>query len=152
HRHTHCRTDRVSPLVTTPQSEQVFDDGYHRSADHSFDPYQPVLYSSWRMNSPNPASEIARASLRLRSIPATLSDSTAMARLLLGSRVVSLLRKSPRRWATFRWILATATRALARLRESRCLRCSALFARHSRRCAAFNAFGAWTSSTVPSSS
>ena len=106
------RSDRVSPALIAPQSAQVLLDGYQRSAAHSFEPYQPVLYSSWRMNSPNPASEMARARRRLRSIPATLSDSTAMARLVLASLVVNWCRKSARRWATFRWILATARTGL----------------------------------------
>src|SRR4051794_30763130 len=86
---THDRSPRVSPALTAPHAEHVFDDGYQRSAAHSFDSYQSVLYSNWRMNSPKPASETARARRRLRTIPATFSDSTATARLVLASLVVS---------------------------------------------------------------
>src|SRR5258707_10182134 len=152
HWHAHALTARVSPALIAPQSPPLLLDGYHLSAAHPFAPSQPVLYSNCRTNSPNPASETARASRRFRTIPATLRLSTATARLVLASLVVSWCRKSARRWATFKWIVATRSRALARLFESFRERCSALFARRSLRCAALSARGAWTSSTSPVSS
>src|SRR5258708_34689279 len=89
HKHTHDRSDRVRWALTAPHLEHVLELGYQRSAVHTFDEYQPALYCNCRTNSPNPASETARESLRLRTIPATCSDSTAMARLVLASLVVS---------------------------------------------------------------
>lgn len=86
------RCDSVSPALMAPHAEQVFELGYQRSAAHSFDPYQAVLYCNWRMNSPNPASDTVRASRRLRTIPDTFRLSTAMARLVLASLVVSWCR------------------------------------------------------------
>src|SRR6266480_7552458 len=94
HRQVHDQSTRVSPALIAPHALHVLLDGYHRSAAHTLDPYQPVLSSSWRRNSPNPASEMARASRRLRTIPATFKLSTATARLVLASLVVSLCRKS----------------------------------------------------------
>jgi hypothetical protein len=90
HGHTQVRSDRVRSWLIVPHVEQVLLLGYHRSAVHTFDPYHPVLYSRWRRNSPNPASETARASRRSRIIPATCRFSTATARLVLASVMVVL--------------------------------------------------------------
>ena len=56
---------------TTPQAEQVLEEGYQRSATCTVVAAQPVLYSIWRRSSPQPTPATWRARRRLRSIPAT---------------------------------------------------------------------------------
>jgi hypothetical protein len=64
--HVQCLVDRLSWASTCPHAEQVFELGYQRPITTSSRPYRPHLYSSWRRNSPQPQSEIARARWRLR--------------------------------------------------------------------------------------
>src|SRR3977135_4674638 len=56
---------------TTPQAEQVLEEGYQRAATCRVVAAQPVLYSIWRQGSPQPTPATWRARRRLRSIPAT---------------------------------------------------------------------------------
>ena len=58
-----------------PQSEQVLEEGYHRSILMRVRPYHVALYSSWRVNSPHPTSLMALAKQWFCSIPLTFSVS-----------------------------------------------------------------------------
>ena len=66
---------RLSSASRCPHAEQVLEDGYHRSSTTRSRLYRWHLYSSWRRNSPQPQSEIARASRRLRTMPETSRSS-----------------------------------------------------------------------------
>src|SRR5438552_5015254 len=65
----HCqRSCNLSSTFLTWQMQHNFDDGKNVSTLTSVRPYHLHLYSSMRMKSPNPASEITRAEHRVRSV------------------------------------------------------------------------------------
>src|SRR5919198_5671277 len=69
---------------------------------------------------------MALASRRLRTIPAMCRSSTTITDLALASLVVALCNPSNRWLRTRRCARANASAALARLRDPRCLRLTAL--------------------------
>src|SRR2546422_11020815 len=73
--HTHSRTSNVSVSRTCPQSEHVFEEGYQRAILMIVRPYHVALYSSWRVNSPQPTSLMALAKQWFFSIPLTFKVS-----------------------------------------------------------------------------
>lgn len=62
--------------LTCPHAEHVFDDGSQRDTFATVRPYRSAFSSSNRTNCPHPASWIARANRRLRTIPAMFKSST----------------------------------------------------------------------------
>src|SRR5205085_929713 len=73
--HTHSLTSNVRVSRTCPQSEQVLEEGYHRSILMMVLPYHLALYSSRRVNSPQPTSLMALAKQWFCSMPLTFSVS-----------------------------------------------------------------------------
>ena len=108
---------RLSSASRYPHAEQVFELGYHLSSTTSSRPARWHLYSSWRRNSPHPQSEIARASRRLRTIPATFRSSITIVSAERTRRVLARCRKSRRALRTLRWARATLAAALARFAD-----------------------------------
>src|SRR5664280_1012869 len=104
----YVRTDRSSLAFTAPHPEQVLLEQNHRSTTTVRPPFQAVLYSNWRRNSPNEASATCRARLWLRTIPATNRSSTTTVPNLRASMVVSLWVESLRWSATLPAALASA--------------------------------------------
>src|SRR4029453_12205387 len=86
---------------------------------------------------------MARARRRLRTSPATCRSSSTITDLAFASVVVALWSASRRWLRTFRWQRASASVALARLREPFCLRVTAR--ERWRRVRRFrrNALGVW---------
>src|SRR5689334_12590394 len=115
--HVHCLVDRLRPASRCPHAEQVLDEGYQRSMATRRRPYRWHLYVSWRRNSPQPQSEMARARCRLRTMFAIARSSITITSFSRTSRVLARCRKSWRAWRTLRWAWATLAAALARLAE-----------------------------------
>ena len=61
---SYTRSDSFRFALMVPQPEHVLDDGNQRCATTTCVPYQGALYSSWRRNYPNAASETRAASER----------------------------------------------------------------------------------------
>src|SRR6516165_7736361 len=61
-----------------PHAEQILDDGNHLSTAIRFRPYRAHLYSSCRLNSPQPQAEMALASLRFFTMFLTARSSTTI--------------------------------------------------------------------------
>src|SRR5215472_9582805 len=101
--HVQCLVDRLSSASRCPHAEQVLDDGYQRSMTTSSRLARSHLYSSWRRNSPQPQSEIARASLRFFTMPQTLRFSITIVSAERTKRVLARCRKSRRALRTLRW-------------------------------------------------
>src|SRR5690606_2257463 len=120
--HVQCRVERLSSASRCPHAEHVLLVGCHRSITTRRRPYFAALYSSWRRNSPQLESEIARARCRLRTMPRTLRSSITITSWSRTSRVVVLCRKSARASRTLACARATFTLALAQLFDPRCLR------------------------------
>src|SRR5438270_12372422 len=66
--HVQCRVDRLSSASRCPHAEQVLELGYQRLITIRSRPARSHLRASWRRNSPQPQSEMAFASLRLRTL------------------------------------------------------------------------------------
>src|SRR5664280_2106082 len=116
------RSERASLAFTAPHPEQVLLEQNHRSTTTVRPPFQAVLYSNWRRNSPNEAAATCRARLWLRTIPATNRSSTTTVPNLRASMVVSLWVESLRWSATLPCAFARAADALRqRFDGSRCV-------------------------------
>ena len=73
--HVQCRTSRLSSARTCPHAEHIFELGNHRSITITRRPYRAALYSSISLKLPHPQSEIALATLRLRTMFLTARSS-----------------------------------------------------------------------------
>jgi len=88
-------------LYIYPQQWQRFEDGKKRSILTTLRPVHSPLYSSWRMNSPQLASDIALDSLGLRIMFFTARDSAQTTWFSLMSLRDSQWRRSERQSAIF---------------------------------------------------
>src|SRR2546429_8947441 len=79
--HVQCRVDRLSSASTGPHAEQVLELGYQRLITIRSRPARSHLRVSWRRNSPQPQSEMAFASLRLRTMFLTARSSITITSL-----------------------------------------------------------------------
>src|SRR5712691_11262718 len=87
--HEYIRSDCDIVSLMLPHWEHIFVDGKNRFATTSRLPYHAVLYSSWRANSPHPASAIDLARWRFAIMPRTPRSSITMTDLVLASSVVA---------------------------------------------------------------
>src|SRR5207244_1281396 len=115
--HCHVLVDRLSTASKCPHVEQVFELGYHRSITTRCRPALAALYSTMRRKAPQPQSEIALASDRLRIMFFTFRSSITITSWSRTSRVEARCRKSCREARTLRWARATLALALARFAE-----------------------------------
>src|SRR5690348_7769030 len=115
--HCHVRVLRLRDGSRCPQAEQVLELGYQRSITIRWRPAFAALYSSCRRNSPQPQSEIALASDRLRTMFFTARSSITITSWSRTSRAEARCRKSARAARTLRWARATLALALARFAE-----------------------------------
>jgi len=100
--HCHIRVFKLSSARTCPHDEHIFDDGNHRSITITRRPARAALYSSISRKVPHPQSEIARATLRLRTMFLTARSSRLIRSWSRTRRVLVLWRKSVRAARTFR--------------------------------------------------
>src|SRR6266699_3094673 len=113
------RVTRLSSASRCPHAEQVLELGYQRLITIRSRPARSHLQASWRRNSPQPQSEMAFASLRLRTMFLTARSSITITSLSRTRRVLARCRKSRRASRTLRLARATFALALARLAEPR---------------------------------
>ena len=115
--HCHVRVFKLKLARRYPHAEHVLADGCHRSITMRCRPVLAALYSSMARKVPHPQSEIALASLRLRTMFFTARSSRTIT-LWSRTRLVEVRwRKSVRAARTFRWARAALALALARLAD-----------------------------------
>ena len=148
--HCHVRVLRLRSASRCPHAEQVFELGYQRSTAMTVRPWRWALYSSMDRNSAQPVQEIARASRRLRTMPATFRSSTAITSFSRTRRVLALCRKSRRASATLACALATLTARFTRFADPRWHRASLRCHRFSCRSCRSQFLGCGTFSPVDS--
>ena len=73
--HCHVRVVKLRSARRYPHAEHVLDDGYHRSTVITRRPYLAALYPVMTRKVPHPQSEIALASVRLRTMLFTARSS-----------------------------------------------------------------------------
>src|SRR6266581_3711125 len=115
--HVQCLVERLSSASRCPHAEQVLLDGYQRSITIRCRPALAVLYSIMRRKVPQPQSEIALASDRLRTMFFTARSSITITSWSRTSRAEARCRKSCRDARILRWARATLALALARFAE-----------------------------------
>ena len=115
--HCHTRIFKLSSARTCPHAEHIFDDGYHRSITITRRPALAALYSSISRKVPHPQSEIAFATLRLRTMFLTARSSRQIRSWSRTRRVEVLWRKSARAARTLRCARAAFALALPRFAE-----------------------------------
>jgi len=118
--HTHSRTFKGIFVAVYPQLLHLLLEGKKRSMPISVRPDHSDLYSSCRINSPHPASEIDFARKWFFCMFLTASVSMAITWFSLTSLVESLCRKSLRVSAVLACNLAIFRLALRRFAEPRC--------------------------------
>lgn len=141
--HAHSLTEKASLSRINPQSEHLFDEGYHRSTTINLDPYHPVLYPNCLRNSPHPASMIFCERQWFLIMPSTFKSSITIIDLVFANLVVNWCRKSLRTLATLAWIFAIFWANFLLFLDPFCLRAWACWARRSlakARCKSFRWF------------
>lgn len=132
HSQVQTRSLSLSDRLILPQVQSLLD-GSNRPILMTVLPYQDALYSSCRTNSDQLASEIARASRRFFTNPATFRSSIATAWFSRITLEDSLCRKSLRWFRIFSCASATRIRCLLRFLLP-------FFLRSIRRCSCANLF------------
>ena len=120
--HCHVRVLSERSASRCPHAEHVLELGYQRPVTIRCRPAVAALYSTMRRKVPQPQSEMALASDRLRIMFFTARSSITITSWSRTRRADERCRKSARDARTLRWARATFALALARFADPLTLR------------------------------